>query len=58
MHCFCLFLLKVIIGNCNFYEVMLCLNHVGIGKVSVQFYSITNPLFSFIVFENNPLRQD
>ena len=63
MHCFCLFLrhtfflLNVIIGNRNFYEVILCLNHVGIGEVSVQFYSITNPPFSFIAFVNNPLRQ-
>ena len=51
------FLLNVIIGNRNFYKVILCLNHVGIGEVSVQFYSITNPPFSFIAFVNNPLRQ-
>ena len=51
------FLLNLIIGNRNFYEVILCLYHVGIGEVSVQFYSITNPPFSFIVFVNNPLRQ-
>ena len=62
MHCFCLFLrhtflLNVIIGNRNFYKVILCLNHVGIGEVSVQFYSITNPPFSFIAFVNNLLRQ-
>ena len=55
MHCFCLFLrhtflLNVIIGNLNSYEVILCLNHVGISEVSVQFYSMTKSPFSFIVF--------